>query len=114
MLYPIDIVPLYKVDVNNWNEKKQKISNFIKEENFVKNPTSNYLAMFSSDRKNSNYKEQFVEIFNDELMQFCSDIKRSISVEDVWTVSYDKGDYHSVHTHGNSNYSAVMYYNFDN
>ena len=113
MIYPIDIIPFYKVEIDNWQIKKQNISSHIKKENFVKSPTENNLAMFSSDRGNNNYKKEFLEIFEKELLEFCSDIKRSITVDDVWTVSYEKGDYHSVHTHGNCNYSAVLYYNFD-
>ena len=113
MIFPIDLAQFHKLEVNNWHSKKNQLSKFILDENYKRNQTENDLAMFNSDRGNGNYVDSFIDIFNEELQNFCQEIKRGIQVIDAWSVSYDKGDYHSVHTHGTANFSGVLYYQFD-
>ena len=36
-------------------------------------------------------------------------LKRDIQVDDAWSVSYKKGDYHSVHNHGSVGLSGILY-----
>ena len=75
----------------------------------------NDILNFCSDRSNyRNYSNDFLSIFKDELEEFGQELKlESFKIEDVWTVEYHTGQYHSIHTHGNGNLSAVLYFDQD-
>ena len=36
-------------------------------------------------------------------------LQRDIRVDDAWSVSYKKGEYHSVHNHGSIGLSGILY-----
>ena len=38
--------------------------------------------------------------------------KADVAIEDIWSVSYKKGDYHSPHNHGTIGYAGILYLDF--
>ena len=38
-------------------------------------------------------------------------IKKTIIIEDIWSVSYKKGDYHTPHDHGTIGLAGILYLN---
>ena len=39
-------------------------------------------------------------------------VKADVAIEDIWSVSYKKGDYHSPHNHGTIGYAGILYLDF--
>ena len=114
MMNILHVVPYYTYKVKDWQEKKLKIQNAISHQVFTRN-TANNVSFFDSDRENyRNYINDFLTIFSDELQEFGQELNlNSLKIEDIWTVQYDKGDYHVVHNHGAGNLSAVLYLDYD-
>ena len=112
MMNILHVVPYYKYNVKDWQEKKLKIQNAISHQVFTKN---NSISSFESDRANNrNYINDFLTIFSDELQEFGKELNlNSFKIEDIWTVQYNKGDYHVVHNHGAGNLSAILYLDYD-
>lgn len=99
---------------NNWAEKKSKFSHVIRDSVYTRLNLPGGLGEFESDRGSPrNYADQFLEIFNEEMQQFGRDIHvNEFKVEDIWSVQYKKYDYHPVHTHGRTNFSGVLYFDY--
>jgi hypothetical protein len=104
-------IMVYQYPVSNWDDKKQQIKKFINDENFVRSET------FFSDRKisNNSYLKQFSEIFSEELLSFKTELGFNdvMTLTNVWSVKYQKGDFHSVHNHSSTGYSGVLYLEYD-
>jgi hypothetical protein len=47
----------------------------------------------------------------DEFDMLSKRIKKTIMLEDIWSVSYKKGDYHTPHDHGTVGLSGILYLN---
>ena len=39
---------------------------------------------------------------------------KKINIKDIWTVAYKKGDYQTIHHHGKSMYTGILYYDIQN
>lgn len=101
---------VYQYAVSDWENKKEKISNFIKDENFIRNES------FLSDRKLSanSYLDQFADIFSTELEMFRKEIGiAEMFLTNVWSAKYEKGDFHPVHTHSSTGYSGILYLEYN-
>jgi hypothetical protein len=107
-------IPYYKYTVSDWQLKKVKMQESMSHQVFSRNEV-NDVSFFSSDRKNyRNYINNFLSIFDEELQEFGNELKlESFKIEDIWTVRYDKGDFHAVHNHGSCNLSGILYFDQD-
>jgi hypothetical protein len=107
-------VPYYTYKVKNWQDKKAKMQTAMKHQVFTRSSVIH--SPFDSDRSNPrHYIDDFLSIFKEDLQEFGEELKLdSFKIEDIWTVQYGKGDFHSVHTHGTCNLSAVLYFDYDN
>ena len=86
----------------------------MKHQVFSKNDDSSILNFYSDRSKYRNYNKDFLSIFKDELEAFGQELKLEFfKIEDIWTVEYHTGQYHSIHTHGNGNLSAILYFDQD-
>jgi hypothetical protein len=114
MINAFHTLPYYKYTVKDWPAKKIKMQEAMKHQVFS-TINDNDILNFCSDRSNyRNYSNDFLSIFKDELEEFGQELKlESFKIEDVWTVEYHTGQYHSIHTHGNGNLSAVLYFDQD-
>ena len=101
--------------VKDWKEKKEKFLDVIKDQEMIRKNVDDGLAEFLSDRDSPrNYVNDFMEIFEEELQEFGREIKvHNFKIEDIWTVKYEKGDWHAPHTHGTANLSAILYLDHD-
>jgi hypothetical protein len=100
----------YGYYINDWESKKEKISEKINVTSLIRKPDQ----LFTSDRGNNNYQSEFVEIFKNELSLFSNEIKvDSLDIGDVWTVSYAKGDFHIPHNHSGVGYSGIIYLDYN-
>jgi hypothetical protein len=114
MIDTLYIIPYYRYSVTNWQEKKMKLQNAMKQQVFTRNAVNN-ISFFESDRSNPrDYVNDFLYIFSEELQEFGKELNLDcFKVEDIWTVQYKKGDHHAVHNHGTCNLSAILYLDYD-
>ena len=103
---------MYQYHANDWEEKKKILKNLIDED---KLEFQGDYKVFLSDRGKSNYKDQFLDLFQNELSLFKSDLNYQghISVQDVWTAKYDKNQFHPTHNHSGRGYSGILFYEYD-
>jgi uncharacterized protein (TIGR02466 family) len=115
MRMPLHTLDFFMFHMKDWETKKQKLSKYVNDIDYKERRDENDLLRFSTDRySDRSYMEDFIEIIDDELRQFGNDLNvEGFNIEDIWSVKYNKGDYHSVHTHGSTNWSGVLYYQFD-
>jgi hypothetical protein len=107
-------LPYYKYTVTDWPTKKIKMQEAMKHQIFSKIDDSSILNFYSDRSNYRNYDKDFLSIFEDELGEFGQELKlESFKIEDMWTVEYHTGQYHSIHTHGNGNLSAILYFDQD-
>ena len=111
MINAFHVLPYYKYTVKDWPAKKIKMQAAMKHQVFSK-INDNDILNFYSDRSNfRNYADNFLSIFADELEEFGQELKLdSFKIEDIWTVEYYTGQFHSPHTHGNGNLSGILYF----
>lgn len=111
MMGMLSVVPFYKYSLDNWEQVKSKIDTMVDESNFMRNPDQDFL----SDRGTSEYyMEDMVDIIKPIVTDFVTEIHaKKADVFNLWTVKYNKHDYHAVHNHGQSGYTAVLYYEYD-
>ena len=50
-----------------------------------------------------------VNILEEELTMLSEKLGKDIRIDDAWSVSYKKGEYHSVHNHGSVGLSGILY-----
>lgn len=108
---PAFVVPIFTMQVKNWETKKDKLLSLVDWEN----PEYTNDEQFSDyDADNcSPYMDAFREIMEEELTTFVSSQRISFSFQNVWAQRYRKQNYMRVHTHGSIGFSAVLFAEFD-
>lgn len=113
MKLPVLTIEFYLFDVKNWQKKKQLFQQVLLDtpkRQLVENDT---LIKFHTDRSDHSYRDNFCEIFVEELEDIQKELECDLIVQDVWSVLYKQGDFHAPHMHADSNYSAVLYFDFN-
>ena len=100
-------IPFYKFNIINWQDKKKNIIKTLSK--FPE--TRKKLQNFETNRQilRPNLISNIVNILKDDLQNLSQILKKSIAIEDVWSVSYKKGDYQGVHNHGSKGLQAILY-----
>lgn len=100
-------VPLFSVDVNNWEKKKKIIldrSKDLKEYGSIKtNYTENYGDLIGVQ-----------SLFKEEIGEVSQRLENDLGVKSSWVEKAKKGMYHPIHNHGQVGLSAICYVEFDN
>lgn len=106
-------IPLFKYQVKDWPEKKERLFKLISNTNLERSVLGNYFSDKSEEK--SSYSEDFTNLFREEITQFLDDSGVSVcNVKNVWTVKYNEGDWQLPHNHQSVGFSGVLYVNFDN
>jgi hypothetical protein len=115
MRLPLHTIEFFSISIKNWEQKKKEMSAYLDNTKYVKRKDYDGLLRFSTDRHSErDYINQFMSIFSDELTELLQDLGvEEMNIVDIWSVKYKKGDFHSVHTHGSVQWSAVLYYDYD-
>lgn len=115
MLSKVDLfpIPLFHVRVSNWKEKKSKIENLVKQNNFTKIGPENILTDFYDAE--INYNKQVEEIFEKEINELYTTIAVTgeYKVKNSWIEIGKKGMHHDIHNHGMTGISAVCFVTFN-
>lgn len=114
MIGALNVIPYYMYEVKDWQTKKEQFSQVLLNTTYTR-PGLNGLGEFESDRDSQrNYVDDFLNIFQEEMQEFGRDISVDrFHITDIWSVQYRKHDHHTVHTHGNTNFSGILYYDYD-
>ena len=103
-LFKIDY---WKIPVSNFEVKKKQIVDLLNGYTETKNDIQFFYTNKQSNR--DKLSEKFSNIILKELKQFSDNIKKSIVIKDVWSVSYGLGDYQVPHNHGTKGLSGILY-----
>lgn len=103
-------VPMWSLPSINFKKKKEQLVKLLK--NYPEKRTG--IQNFTTNRQSPrpNLKEAFTNIYEEELGMLVESVKADVAIEDIWSVSYKKGDYHSPHNHGTIGFAGIMYLEF--
>jgi len=101
-------IPFWQIQIINFEEKKNDLTKLL--ESYPEEEKKG-IQTFATNRQSnrSGLIEPFGSIMSEELNAFSKDIKRSFDIHEIWSVSYGKGDYQSVHNHGSIGLSGLLY-----
>ena len=103
-------IPMWSVPCINFKKKKDQLTKLLK--NYPEKRVG--LQNFTTNRQTPrpNLVQAFSNIIQEELGMLSEQIKTDFSIDDVWSVSYKKNDYHSPHNHGTVGYAGILYLEF--
>ena len=103
-------IPMWSLPSINFKKKKEQLVKLLK--NYPEKRTG--IQNFTTNRQSPrpNLKEAFTNIYEEELGMLVESVKADVAIEDIWSVSYKKGDYHSPHNHGTIGYAGILYLEF--
>lgn len=102
-------IPMWSLPCLNFSTKKKQLEQLVKSFPERKHGIQTFATNRQKDR--SGFAEAFSKICGDELNMLSQKIKKDIQIEDIWSVSYKKGDYHTPHDHGSTGLSGILYLN---
>jgi hypothetical protein len=100
---PVFKIEFFKIQCINFKNKKKKIEKILKQ--YPETPRLN----FYSNRDKCSITTEFKEIFKDEFSLIQTKYNSKISLQRVWSVVYNKGDYHVPHNHSSTGYCGILY-----
>ena len=100
-------IPFWQIRSINFKEKKKELNKILKSYPEEKKGMQEFATNRQSDR--SGLVEQFGSIMNKELEDFSREIKKDFAITEIWSISYNKGDTHSVHNHGSVGVTGILY-----
>lgn len=101
----------WSTPIINFKNKKFHLQKLIKKFPEKKHGLQNFSTNRQSDR--SGFAEAFVNICGEEMRMLSQILKKDIQIENIWSVSYKLGEYHSPHNHGATGLTGILYLEFD-
>ena len=102
----------WSTPVLNFSNKKKELLTLLKSYPEKRQGIQPFATNRQSDR--SGFVEAFSNICNEELRMLSQRLKKDIQLEDIWSVSYKKGEYHTPHNHGSLGLTGILYLQMDN
>ena len=120
-VYTMFSVPIIHYEIENWAENKQKIMaalpNHKKEHYEVSDDsiTGLYTDFYKNAEVGNDTLPDYASVVIDIIKPYLADFsgERRVEFTDMWYQKYYKGVSHSVHNHGHSGWSSVIYVEFD-
>ena len=100
-------IPYYSTPVLNFKAKKKKVTNLLKSYPEEKIGIQTFTTNRQTDR--TGLAQGFTQILGEEFEILTQQIKKNLSIDDIWSVTYNKGDYHSPHNHGSLGLAGILY-----
>ena len=100
-------IPMWTLPTLNFSKKKKQLDKLVK--SFPE--TKQELQPFSTNRQSDRpgFIQAFSHIMEQELVMLSNKLKKNIRIEDIWSVTYKKGDYHTPHNHGATGLTGILY-----
>ena len=102
-------IPMWSIPTLNFSKKKKQLEQLVKGFPEKKHGLQTFATNRQSDR--TGFVEAFSNICGEELNMLSKKIQKDIQIEDIWSVSYKKGDYHTPHDHGSTGLAGILYLN---
>ena len=102
-------IPMWSIPCLNFSKKKKQLEKLVKAFPEKKHGMQPFATNRQSDR--SGFAQAFSNICGEELNMLSGKLKKDIQIEDIWSVSYKKGDYHTPHNHGATGLTGILYLN---
>ena len=103
-------IPMWSLPCLNFKKKKEQLVKLLKLYPEKRIGIQNFATNRQTERPN--LKEAFSNIIEEELTMLVNTLKTDVVIEDIWSVSYKKGDYHNPHNHGTIGFAGIMYLEF--
>ena len=102
-------IPVFQIQCYNWGHKKQQLLDIVGNLGRHRFVYTDYHQLPTLD-----YTEQVHQILSDEIYQFSNVFNlKEVRVKRAWFERAEQHDYHHVHSHGSTGFSAVCYINYD-
>ena len=106
-------VSLWGMHINDFQSKKEKLIKLFSGLNERRDVNSRFLTSRNKRDDKWNYITSFSDIMKSEFELLGTHFKgKTISIRDIWTVRYEKGDYQNTHNHGSLGLSGIIYLDF--
>ena len=102
-------IPMWSIPTLNFSKKKKQLETLCKSFPEKKHGMQTFFTNRQSDR--TGFVEAFSNICGEELNMLSKKLQKDIQIEDIWSVSYKKGDYHTPHDHGSTGLAGILYLN---
>ena len=100
---PVFKIEFFKIKCIDFKNKKKKIEKVL--EQYPEMPQAN----FGSNRDKCDINIDFRKIFKDEFRLIETKYNSKILLQRVWSVVYNKGNYHVPHNHSSTGYCGILY-----
>lgn len=104
-------ISYWSTSVLNFKNKKPQLQKLVKSFPEKKHEMQSFATNRQSNR--SGFIEAFSNICGEELNMLSQKLKKNIQIEDIWSVSYNSGEYHTPHNHGTTGLTGILYLEFD-
>ena len=111
-------VPIYKIGIDSWREKKKQILNFVGNADYrVENKLhTDYRKKDNTNKPQTEYSYPIWELLKPYLKTLSNELgfdPTSCPVPNMWSQKYYSGSNHKVHNHGPFGYSFILYLKFN-
>tara|TARA_Y100000004_G_C8788062_1_gene357973 strand:+ start:58 stop:558 length:501 start_codon:yes stop_codon:yes gene_type:complete len=100
---------MWRLPTLNFKKKKKDLEKLVKAYPERKHGLQTFYTNRQKDR--TGFGEAFSNIMAEEFEMFSKRVSKNIVISDIWSVSYKKGDYHTVHDHGSIGLAGILYLN---
>ena len=104
---PLFTIPMWSIPTLNFKKKKPQLEKLCKAFPEKKHGIQTFSTNRQRDR--SGFAAAFNNIMSEELEMLTQKLKKDIQLEDIWSVSYKKGEYHTPHDHGSTGLTGIIY-----
>ena len=106
-------IPIWVKEVGNFDSIKRELELEFSKFPEVRNDTNT----FSSNRniQRDGLTQSFVNVLSKELLEFNTNLKKykpninEVFITDVWSVTYERGDYQATHNHSSTGLSGLLH-----
>ena len=105
-------IPIWSLPVLNFSKKKKQLDKLVRAF-----PEKRHgIQPFGTNRQaeRPGFIQAFSNIVGEELGMLSKKLKKDIQIEDIWSVSYKKGEYLTPHNHGATGLAGILYLDYDN
>ena len=102
-------IPMWSVPTLNFKKKKSQLEKLCKAFPERKHGMQTFYTNRQKDR--TGFADAFNNIVGEELSMLSQKLKKDIQIQDIWSVSYKRGDYHTPHDHGSVGLAGILYLN---
>lgn len=114
MIHSLFSIPIAHYEIQNWKQNKERIMNALPifGQEHLESNGEQYTDFFHQDEDLlPAYADTVIDIIEPHLADFTG--QRRTEFTDMWCQTSYKGQTHSLHNHGHSGWSAVIYVDFN-